>query len=420
MQNKRRNKIWNETKANAAIAEEVYLKELSETILDMPHIDKEIIDFLAEKQRFTKHPNLGLAYYHLCSSHPDAFVFNDETLNGDDGKAVCERLMKAIGPAIGKEEALRCQQSSLQHDASSSRIAACASCNEILFACDNNIVETKFHMLHEAFLVSNGERLDKMMAMDDDILRDFVSVVCHDNKLYHLNPDLIPDMEEIILCSICAKNPLDHPYSIASGHDYGRRLHFPDVNGTTLSAVCPVRNYNIDVLLKANHATGHSICFPSNGPTESSKELPCVDPDRIPHVTFLGPKDKWRKQKGKWKHLYQLDCDKAYEALRIWVGLRNPAFDGIKIEDTKEKRANLLDKVSNLVQYTMVITEDPAVAGISCFVDEQDSEETGENKSDTSGIRVEDDRVDGTEGQLVHSAVLPQQSLATTGKNSGI
>jgi len=59
------------------------------------------------------------------------------------------------------------------------------------------------------------------------------------------------------------------------------------------------------------------------------------------------------------------------------VGLHNPAFDGIKIKDSDEKPAHLLDKMSRLVEETMVVTEDPTVAGISQFVDEHDAEEGG-------------------------------------------
>ena len=89
----------------------------------------------------------------------------------------------------------------------------------------------------------------------------------------------------------------------------------------------------------------------------------------MPHVTFLGSKDRWRKEKGQWNHLYNLDCDKAYEALRIWVGLKNPAFEGITIVDSAEKRAQL--------EEAMIVTEDETIAGISNVADEQDLGESG-------------------------------------------
>jgi hypothetical protein len=76
---------------------------------------------MADEQRFARHPNLALAYYHLCSSHPDAFVFNDECLNGEEGEQVCKRLMEAIGPPIGKTEAVQCQESATSCDPATGR-----------------------------------------------------------------------------------------------------------------------------------------------------------------------------------------------------------------------------------------------------------------------------------------------------------
>jgi hypothetical protein len=61
-------------------------------------------------------------------------------------------LIKALGDAIGKDEAVSCQNSASWHDPLTGRIAACALCNEMLFECDGNIAsETKFEDLHEAF-----------------------------------------------------------------------------------------------------------------------------------------------------------------------------------------------------------------------------------------------------------------------------
>jgi hypothetical protein len=43
----------------------------------------------------------------------------------------------------------------------------------------------------------------------------------------HLNPDLVFDVNQIVLCRVCAKNPLTKDQkSIAAGNDYGR-LGYP-------------------------------------------------------------------------------------------------------------------------------------------------------------------------------------------------
>jgi hypothetical protein len=39
---------------------------------------------------------------------------------------------------------------------------------------------------------------------------------------YHLNPDLVFDVNQIVLCRVCAENPMTKDQeSIAAGNDYG-------------------------------------------------------------------------------------------------------------------------------------------------------------------------------------------------------
>ena len=85
------------------------------------------------------------------------------------------------------------------------------------------------------------EQLLELHSMDQDVVRDVVSVVKHNDTYYHLNPDLVPDPNAVTLCGRCMRDPYNNKYSIASGHDYGRRSKFPDLSGITLSTVVPVR-----------------------------------------------------------------------------------------------------------------------------------------------------------------------------------
>jgi len=143
-------------------------------------------------------------------------------LNGEEGELVCKWLMHAIGTPIGKAEAVRCQKSATSHDPATGRIAACASCNEILFECDRYIVERQIEALCSSTLLTwlTKQQVLELHSMDQDVVQDVVSVVKHKDTYYHLNPDLIPDPNVIVLCSLCASNALEHDYSIASGHDY--------------------------------------------------------------------------------------------------------------------------------------------------------------------------------------------------------
>ena len=222
------------------------------------------------------------------------------------------------------------------------------------------------------------------------------------------------------LCKRCFEDPTEYEFSLASGHDYGRLKHFPKLSGMTLNTVTPVRNYNINITVRPNHAVGHSICFPSSGPIEAAKELPCHDITRLPQVTFLGPNDLWRKAQSKWRHLYEVKVDDAYNALRIWTQLRNPNFDGVEIVDTPEKR-ELLGMITDQVERDIICSGCPNIADMSAFVDEQDAEEARFDVGDGDDVHV-DDSVEQSEVQrrVIHSAVLPKPSLATAGSVSAI
>jgi hypothetical protein len=56
-----------------------------------------------------------------------------------------------------------------------------------------------------------------------------------------LNPDLVFDVNQIVLCPVCAENPMTKDQeSIAAGNDYGRLGSLKPLNGTTRNACVPV------------------------------------------------------------------------------------------------------------------------------------------------------------------------------------
>jgi hypothetical protein len=113
--------------------DDIRIAELAASILQMVDIEPSDLEFLRQSQNFARHPNLALAYFHACSGHPDAFIFNDEKLNGPEGEAVRERMKRVLGKAVGQAEAIRCSQSAKAHDPSQREIVACASCCEYLW-----------------------------------------------------------------------------------------------------------------------------------------------------------------------------------------------------------------------------------------------------------------------------------------------
>jgi hypothetical protein len=55
-----------------------------------------------------------------------------------------------------------------------------------------------------------------------DIVENPIQMVKHNGVFYHLNPELVFDVAQIVLCHVCAENPMTKDQeSIAAGHDYG-------------------------------------------------------------------------------------------------------------------------------------------------------------------------------------------------------
>ena len=157
-------------------------------------------------------------------------------------------------------------------------------------------------------------QIKRLTTLPCNIVENHIQVVKHNWIFYHLNPDLLFDVNQIVLCHICAENPMTKDQeSIAAGNDYGWLGNSKPLNGTTWNACVPVQLYNINLQIWANHSTSHSVAFPMNGPVECLKKLSCIDEKYWLQVTFLGPWDEWRKVAGKCKYLYVVDTEIAYD-----------------------------------------------------------------------------------------------------------
>jgi hypothetical protein len=143
----------------------------------------------------------------------------------------------------------------------------------------------KIDDLPSTFLLTD-KQINQLNSLPYKIVEDHVQVLKHDGHFYHLNPDLVFDVDEIVLCPVCAIDPMmKSQESIAAGDDYGRLAHLKPLNGITRNACVPVRLYNINLQIRENHSTNHSIAIPMDGPVECLIVLPCVDINHRPHVT---------------------------------------------------------------------------------------------------------------------------------------
>jgi hypothetical protein len=113
-----------------------------------------------------------------------------------------------IGSPIGQEEAMLCQVTYNNLDQSHARIAACASCCECLSSADGQqgIVEMKIDDLPSEFLLTESQK-ERLTALPQYIVENHIQVVNHNRTFYHLNPDLVFDVNQIVLCHVCAENP---------------------------------------------------------------------------------------------------------------------------------------------------------------------------------------------------------------------
>ncbi len=105
-----------------------------------------------------------------------------------------------------------------------------------------------------------------------------------------------------------------------------------------------------------------------NGPVERLKKMPCLDEKYCPQVTFLGLPDEWMKKAGKYKYLYQMDTEFAYDWLQVWVEANHPSFQNCII-DTSDSVHDGLNHATEKIIEEAITTTDPDIIGISSVLD---------------------------------------------------
>ncbi len=184
-------------------------------------LNKPTIEFLRE--HFYKDPTLALAYFYCCSTDPCVAILNDKLQPDVDGSVIWDRISNLIGSPIGQEESMLCQKTFNNLDQSHARIAACASCCERLLSVDGQqgIVNMKIDDLPSEFLLTESQK-EFLTALPEYIVQNHIQVVNHKGTFYHLNPDLVFDINQMVLCRVCAENPMTKDQeSIAAGNNYG-------------------------------------------------------------------------------------------------------------------------------------------------------------------------------------------------------
>jgi hypothetical protein len=94
----------------------------------------------------------------------------------------------------------------------------------------------------------------------------------------------------------------------------------------------------------------HSIAFPMIGPVECLKKLPCLDEKYRPQLTFLGLRDEWMIKAGKYKYLYKMNTDIAYNWLQFWDDLNHPSFQNCIIDTSDNVRDGLNHVTEKIIE----------------------------------------------------------------------
>jgi hypothetical protein len=147
-----------------------------------------------------------------------------------------------------------------------------------------------------------------------------------------------------------------------------------------------------------------------NGPVECLKKLPCLYEKYRPQVIFLGPRDEWMKTAGKYKYLYKMDTDIAYNWSQVWVDANHLSFQNCII-DTSDNVCDGLNHITEKIIEEAITTTDPDIIGISLVLDAKDEE----NSEGMCNIDHE-----AASPYTIHTAELPKPSLIDANVNSAI
>ncbi len=112
----------------------------------------------------------------------------------------------------------------------------------------------------------------------------------------------------------------------------------------------------------------HCIVFPMNGPMECLKKVPCVDEKYRPQVTFLGARDEWMKKAGKYKYLYKMDTEIAYNWLQVWVDANHPSFKNCIIDTSDNVRDDMNHITEIIIEEAIMTTDLDIIAFHPCWM----------------------------------------------------
>jgi hypothetical protein len=79
------------------------------------------------------------------------------------------------------------------------------------------------------------------------------------------------------------------------------------------------------------------------------------------------------KKAGKYKYLFEMDTEIAYDWLQVWVNANHPSFQNCII-DTSDNVCDELNHVKEKITEEAITTTDPDIIGISYVSNAEDEE----------------------------------------------
>jgi hypothetical protein len=116
------------------------------------------------------------------------------------------------------------------------------------------------------------------------------------------------------------------------------------------------------------------------------------------------------KKAGKYKYLYKMDTEIAYNWLPVWVDANHPSFLNCII-DTSDNVCDGMNHITEKIIEESITTTDPDIIGISSMLDAKDDK----NSEGMCNIDHE-----AAPPYTFHTAVLPKPSLINANINSAI
>jgi len=200
----------------------------------------------------------------------------------------------------------------------------------------------------------------------ETIANHFQVLRVSNNDCYYLNPELVPDTNSIVLCPKCFMSPLQHPYSIARGHDYGIISSLPELSKPSQNSISLMRLFGWTVHINDKTSRGHCISYSSDGPSVcASKILPAIDNNYSPQVTFIGTKEQWRVDRKNYKNVCHISANDVFDRLKVMCDCNELFIEKTISIDHSNKAIESIEQHNKEMDEAVIVTLDRNIHAIA-------------------------------------------------------